>query len=125
MPRSLRLLLIDDDRLQHRLVEGMTKIFRGDSCELDTADNYAAGLKKLLSGKYAACILDYQLGERDGLMLLREAKTAGCETPVIMLTSDTRDEVDLAALVSMITGVSHPAAFASRSSIKPSRSPSW
>lgn len=98
MPRSLRLLLIDDDHLQHRLVEGMTKIFRGDSCELDTADNYAAGLKKLLSGKYAACILDYQLGERDGLMLLREAKTAGCETPVIMLTSDTRDDVDRAAL---------------------------
>ena len=98
MPRPARILLVDDDRLQHRLVEGMVKGFRSEAFELETVDNYAAGLKKLLSGQFAVCLLDYQLGERDGLALLREAKAAGCETPVIMLTSDTSDDVDLAAL---------------------------
>ena len=98
MPRPARILLVDDDRLQHRLVEGMVKGFRSEAFELETVDNYAAGLKKLLSGQFAVCLLDYQLGERDGLALLGEAKAAGCETPVIMLTSDTSDDVDLAAL---------------------------
>ena len=98
MPRPARILLVDDDRLQHRLVEGMAKGFRGEPFELEAVDHYAAGLKKLLSGQFAVCLLDYQLGDRDGLALLREAKAAGCETPVIMLTSDTSDDVDLAAL---------------------------
>jgi len=66
--------------------------------ELDDAATYEDGLKKLLEGKYAACLLDYRLGERDGLALLREARAAGCETPVILLTADDSDEVDLAAM---------------------------
>lgn len=93
-----RLLLIDDDRLQHRIVQQMVKNFRGAPLELESAETYAAGLKKLLSGKYAVCLLDYRLGERDGLMLLREALEARCETPIIFLTADTSEEVDLAAL---------------------------
>ena len=98
MVRPTRLLLIDDDRLQHLLVRQMTVGFTGGPFELEVAATYEAGLKELISGRYAVCLLDYQLGERDGLELLREAKAARCETPVIMLTSDSRDEVDLAAM---------------------------
>jgi diguanylate cyclase (GGDEF)-like protein len=98
MPRPTRLLLIDDDRLQHRVVQQMVKNFRGAPLELESAETYAAGLKKLLSGKYAVCLLDYRLGEKDGLALLREAQEARCETPIIFLTADTSEEVDLAAL---------------------------
>ena len=98
-PRKLRrLLLIDDDRLQQKLLEAMVRNFRSGPFELDDATNYADGMKKLLSGKYAACLLDYRLNDGDGLALLREARIAGSVTPVIVLTADDSEEIDIAAM---------------------------
>lgn len=65
---------------------------------LEHVANYAGGLEKLLTGSYALCLLDYRLGDGDGLQLLREAKAKLCPTPVILLTGDTREETDLAAM---------------------------
>lgn len=96
--RARKILVIDDDRMQLRLMEAMVKNFRSGPFEMDEAATYADGLKKLLSGKYAACLLDYRLGDADGLALLREARIGGCVTPVIVLTADDSEEVDLAAM---------------------------
>jgi two-component system, cell cycle response regulator len=97
-PKVRRILLIDDDRLQQRLMQGLVQNFRGGAFELDGAESYAEGLKKLLSGKYAVCLLDYRLDAQDGLALLREARIGGSETPVIILTADDSEEVDIAAM---------------------------
>lgn len=96
MPR--RLLLIDDDRLQFRLVTAHFKNFVGEQYELDWASTYEEGLQKLLGGTHAACLLDYQLGERDGLQLIREAVAQGCRTPIVFLTAETAERVDIAAM---------------------------
>ncbi|MES1194255.1 MAG: diguanylate cyclase, partial [Opitutus sp.] len=97
-PKIRQILLIDDDRLQQRLMQGLVQNFRGGAFELDGAQTYQEGLKKLLSGKYAVCLLDYRLDAQDGLALLREARIAGSETPVIILTADDSEEVDIAAM---------------------------
>ncbi|HZZ57819.1 MAG TPA: diguanylate cyclase [Opitutaceae bacterium] len=96
MPRTI--LLIDDDRLQFRLTEALFRNFRGEHYELDWAATYADGLTKLLGGAYAACLLDFQLGERDGLQLLREAVAQGCRTPVVFLTAESSAHVDIEAM---------------------------
>ncbi|MDI1334873.1 MAG: diguanylate cyclase [Lacunisphaera sp.] len=98
MSKVRKLLLIDDDRLQQRLLQQHVQNFRSGPFELEEAVTYADGLKKLLSGKYAACLLDYQLDDRDGLALLREARIAECHTPVIFLTADDNEVVDIAAM---------------------------
>ena len=66
--------------------------------QADWAQNYADGLRLLLTGDYAACLLDYQLGELNGLDLLRTARAEHCETPVIFLTADSSEQVDEAAM---------------------------
>jgi two-component system, cell cycle response regulator len=93
-----RILVIDDDRLQFRLVQAHFKNFQRGSYELDWSETYEDGLAKLLTGKYAACLLDYRLGERDGLQLIREAAEAGCRTPIVFLTAESSDNVDIQAM---------------------------
>ncbi len=93
-----RVLLIDDDRAQARIVDAAFSKFAGERFELHWAPTYEDGLLALREGKFTACLLDYQLGPRDGLELLREAVQAGVTTPVIFLTSETSGDVDTQAL---------------------------
>ena len=96
MPRKI--LLIDDDRLQFRVTQAHFKNFQGEHYELEWAATYEEGLEKLLHGTHIACLLDYQLGERDGLQLIREAVARGCRTPIVFLTAETAERVDIDAM---------------------------
>lgn len=92
-----KLLLIDDDRMQNRLIVESVRAFR-ELFLVDWAPDYDSGLKKLVSNDYDVCLLDYGLGDRDGLGLLKAALVAGCRTPVIMLTANADPVIDEAAL---------------------------
>ncbi len=93
-----RVLVIDDDRLQFRLVQAHFSRFQAGSYELDWSETYEDGLARLLKGEYAVCLLDYRLGEKDGLQLIREAAEAGCRTPIVFLTAESAGNVDIQAL---------------------------
>ena len=90
--------MIDDDRLQFRLTQGHFKNFQAEIYELEWAATFEDGLARLLAGGYVACLLDYQLGPKDGLQLIREAIAAGCRTPIIFLTADSSSQVDIEAM---------------------------
>lgn len=96
MPRTV--LLIDDDRLQFRITEAHFGAFQAERFALEWAGSYEEGIAKLATGNYTACLLDYQLGERDGLELIREAVAGGNRTPIVFLTAETADRVDIAAM---------------------------
>jgi two-component system cell cycle response regulator len=93
-----RILLIDDDRLQQRMAEEHFKRFKASTFILDWAATYEDGLARLMSGGYAACLLDYQLGGRDGLELIREAVAKGCQTPIVFLTAEQSEQIDIQAM---------------------------
>jgi diguanylate cyclase (GGDEF)-like protein len=95
---SARVLVIDDDRLQFRLLQAHFRSFQRGSYELDWAETYEDGLAKLLAGGYAVCILDFRLGERDGLQLIREAVGQGCRIPIVFLTAESSSNVDIQAM---------------------------
>ncbi len=100
MEPAPKILLIDDDPLVAQLIGMLVGAFRGTAYTLEHAPDYAGGLERLLTGNYALCLLDYRLGDGDGLELLRNAKARECPTPIILLTGDSREEIDLAAMES-------------------------
>ncbi|MBI5691823.1 MAG: GGDEF domain-containing response regulator [Verrucomicrobia bacterium] len=93
-----RILLIDDDRMQYRLTQAHFKTFQSGRYTLEWAETYEEGMRQLLSGRYDACLLDYQLGEKNGLQLIRDAVAQGCHTPIVFLTAETADRVDIEAM---------------------------
>lgn len=99
MPATpIRLLIIDDDRLQHRLVQEAVKTFRSGPYTVEWASTFQEGVNQLMTGGFNACLLDYSLGESDGLALLRDVRSRNNHTPVIFLTATSDPAVDQAAL---------------------------
>jgi two-component system cell cycle response regulator len=94
----IRVLVIDDDRLQFRLLQEHFKNFRGETYSLDWAETYEDGLARLLTGEYSACLLDFRLGDKDGLQLIREATERGCRTPIVFLTAEASENIDIQAM---------------------------
>jgi len=94
----IRVLVIDDDRLQVRLLQAHFKNFRHGAYSLDWSETYEDGLAQLLTGAYSACLLDFRLGDRDGLQLIREATERGCRTPIVFLTAEASENVDIQAM---------------------------
>lgn len=90
--------MIDDDRIQFRVTQAHFRNFQSATYELEWAATYEDGLSRLLAGGFEACLLDYQLGPRDGLQLIREAIEAGCRTPIVFLTAESSDRVDIEAM---------------------------
>ena len=98
MNPATKILLIDDDPDIAGMITLLVSGFRRGPFVVEHVADYAEGLQRLLSGAYALCLLDYHLGDRNGLELLREAKAVRCPTPVILLTGSGREEIDMAAM---------------------------
>lgn len=96
--KPIRVLLIDDDRDDYFLVRELFADVNGSGYALDWAPDYDAALEAICRGEHDVYLLDYRLGRRTGLDLLREARAKGCLGPVIMLTGQGERDVDVAAM---------------------------
>lgn len=84
----MRILLAEDDSL---LGDGLRAGLRQQGFQVDWVRDGAAALRELRSGAYAAAVLDLGLPRVDGLEVLRGARQAGVNTPILALTA--RDTV--------------------------------
>jgi signal transduction histidine kinase len=94
----VRVLLIDDDEEDFLLTRDLLEELPGDGYHLDWVGDYDAGLAAICEATHDVYLLDYQLGARTGLELLREARAEGCLAPVILLTGQGEYEIDRAAM---------------------------
>ncbi|PMB48169.1 hybrid sensor histidine kinase/response regulator [Fischerella thermalis CCMEE 5330] len=94
----IRVLLIDDDEDDYILTRDWFKEFQVASCTLEWVNNYQAGRDAIASGQYDVYLVDYRLGDGNGLELLREAVDHGCTAPIIFLTGQGDREIDIEAM---------------------------
>lgn len=84
----MRLLLIEDDPL---LGQGIVDAFTRQGDAIDWLSDGQLGLEALRQQSFDLVILDLGLPRLSGLELLRQARTAAINTPVLILTA--RDQV--------------------------------
>jgi len=82
----MRILLIEDD---HLLANTMLDMLRDGQNTVDWLDDGQQALNALLNEDFDLAILDLTLPRIDGLDIVRNIRTQGIETPVIILTART------------------------------------
>jgi glutamate dehydrogenase (NAD(P)+) len=88
-------LLIEDNPVQTRLIQGLLAEADGPSFELKTAARLDAGLDRLAEGGIDLVLLDLVLPDCEGLETFFRLRSAAPEVPVIVQTG--LDDVSLAA----------------------------
>lgn len=98
---SIKVLLIEDDEDDFMAVQSYLSDVPASSSlsfEIDWVTTYSAALNALNSGKHDVCLLDYRLGEHDGLDLLEKSIQKGCKAPIIFLTGYGDHSLDMEAM---------------------------
>ncbi|BAB78006.1 two-component response regulator [Nostoc sp. PCC 7120 = FACHB-418] len=99
MSQSLvRVLLVDDGESDYILTCNWFSEFRVANCKLEWVDNYEAAKVAIAKNQHDIYLVDYRLGSRSGLELLREAIADGCTSPIILLTGQGDGEIDIEAM---------------------------
>ena len=94
----LRVLLIDDDEDDRVLTAERLNEIPGNPYQLDWISRYDEGLEAICQGTHDVYLLDFRLGARTGIELLREAHGHGCSGPIILLTGQGQSRTDVEAL---------------------------
>lgn len=93
-----RILLVDDDEDDYLLTRSMLAESRQGQFQLEWASSYERGAEMLCDSSYDAVLMDYDMGARSGIDLIREAVACGCTTPIILLTGRGTYEIDIEAM---------------------------
>ncbi|HEX7240817.1 MAG TPA: ATP-binding protein [Longimicrobiaceae bacterium] len=92
----LRILIVDDDEVDRTAVRRALRA-AGIDAEVSEAEDVAGALEALRGTELDCVLLDFQLPGGDGTRVLREARAAGLQAPIVMLTGheDTQTAVEL------------------------------
>ena len=87
----MKILVIEDDRSVAKFIKlGLEE----EQYEVVVSHDGADGLKRAIKGDFRFIILDWLLPKKDGLTVIRELRTAGVRTPVLMLSGNsTTDDI--------------------------------
>ena len=93
-----KVLLIEDDEDDYIIVRDLLADIKGERFTLDWAKTFESGFDSLRQNQHEVCLVDYRLGARNGMELLRSAIEEGCPAPIILLTGARDQALDMAAM---------------------------
>ncbi|AIQ66106.1 transcriptional regulator [Paenibacillus stellifer] len=80
----MRILIVEDEV---HLAEALSQILKKHNYSVDIVHDGRSGLDNALSGIYDLVLLDIMMPELDGISVLKELRSEGNPTPVILLTA--------------------------------------
>lgn len=93
------MLIVDDDEDDFIITSEYIRNIENSKFEIDWCPTYAKALQCLHGGGYHIYFVDYRLGAKTGLDLLKEAIKINCEEPIILLTGKGNKAVDKEAML--------------------------
>ncbi|HYE56186.1 MAG TPA: ATP-binding protein [Chitinophagaceae bacterium] len=96
--QSIRILIVDDDEDDFLIISDYIKNINPTLFVLHWCYNYLEALTHMKHHNYDLYFVDYRLGAKTGLDLLKEAISAQCEEPIVLLTGKGNYKVDMEAM---------------------------
>jgi len=100
LPSSLptRILIVEDDEDDFLIIEACIKDIPEKDFRIDWCYDYDDALQRIGEGLYDLYFVDYLLGAKTGLDLLKEAIVMGTEEPLVLLTGIGNRDLDVQAM---------------------------
>src|SRR5690349_3168260 len=95
---QVKVLLVEDDEDDYIIARGLFAEMKGHRFQVEWFKSYQLGLDAMVRNQHDVCLVDYRLGARNGVELLKEAVQRGCIAPIILLTGLGEHEIDLEAM---------------------------
>lgn len=97
---SIRILHVDDDEQDYIIIRDLLDDITDLNIQLVWVATYEEALTILTRNEHDLCLLDYFLGEHNGLELIKQAKANGSHIPIVMLTGTGSRIIDWEAMKS-------------------------
>ena len=94
----IRVLLVDDDEDDYIITCDLFAEISRSGYAVEWANSYETALDAMTSRQHDVYLVDFWLGAKNGLDLLKHVQSCGSETPMILLTGLGDHEVDVEAM---------------------------
>ena len=94
----LNILLVEDDEDDYVMTRDIIEEIEGLDIHLDWINSYEDAGPMMDRNCHNIYLVDYRLGEGNGLDLLKSVRSKGSSVPVIMLTGQDDQEIDIEAM---------------------------
>jgi DNA-binding NtrC family response regulator len=98
--QSIKILIVDDDEDDFFIISDYIRGIHANRFLLHWCFNYQEALMHMKDHHYHLYFVDYRLGVKTGLDLLKEAIDLHCDEPIVLLTGKGNYKVDMEAMQS-------------------------
>jgi PAS domain S-box-containing protein len=95
---TINVLIVDDDEDDFFITSDLIRQIPDNQFKIDWCYNYDEAVGSIKRCAYNIYFVDYRLGAKTGLDLLKEAHTFGCEEPIVLLTGKGNKVIDVEAM---------------------------
>lgn len=92
--QTVKVLLVEDDEDDYVITRNLLAKIESGNFDLEWEGSYAAAVETIKACRHDVYLIDYRLGEHNGVDLVRLVVESGCKAPVIMLTGDRRVDIE-------------------------------
>jgi len=97
--KKINILIIDDDEEDFLIIKQYISKIQGNIVfSVQWSGSYQEGMEAICNSEHEIYFVDFRLGPKTGLDLIKEAVIKNCEQPIILLTGAGNKDIDLLAM---------------------------